>query len=254
MIIIKIYHLLPRHAKMNTIWQTCRSEECYVCVPGRVVGLYHQVSVNQSAHWRPGCVLTAQIRLHAKKKKKRKKKKKKRNSCCKNQVLNKLTVRSLISRINMSRDWLSVWCSNFLLQQWRTCHKGAELLFAAPFWTYNLCYLGSKERDENVLLMSQCRNISKWSEHWPGTVCKGWAAQHNPPTSSGARIPSSSSCPLLHHFLSLSLHLQLSSSTRKDWLHTGEVILVEATFFFIVKQFVTFVCERCYINNLTYLL
>lgn len=204
----------------------------YVCVPGRVVGLYQQVFLNQSAHRRPGCVLTAQVRLQAQKKK--------RNSCCKNQVLNKLTVSSLISR----------WRSNFLLQQQRTCHKGAELLFAAPFWTYNLCYLGSKEREENVLLVSQCRNISKWSEHWPATVCKGWAAQHNLPTSSGARIPSSSSCPLLHHFLSLSLHLQLSSSTRKDYTHSGKIrgkiILIESHFF-IIKHFVFYI--RCYINK-----
>lgn len=169
----------------------------------------------------------------------KKKKKKKRNGCCKNQVLNKLTVSSLISRIE---SWLSVRCSNFLLQQRRTCHKGAELLFAALFWTYNLCYLGSKEREENVLLMSQCINISKWSEHWPATVCKGWAAQHNPPTSSGACIPSSSSCPLLHHFLSLSLHLQLSSSTRKDWLHTqwkdSRWCYPCWSHFFIIKHFV----------------
>lgn len=215
-----MYHLLPRHAKMNTIWQTCRSEECYACT---CVCTWQGCGSLSPGFSESKCSLKTRLCIYCPDPaacKKERRKKKKWNSCCKNQVLNKLIVSSLILQINMGRDWLSVRCCNFLLQQRRTCHKGAELLFAAPFWTYNLCYLGSKEREENVLLMSQCRNISKWSEHWPATVCKGWAAQHNPPTSSGARIPSSSSCPLLHHFLSLSLHLQLSSSTRKDWLHT----------------------------------
>lgn len=36
------------------------------CVPGRVVGLQHQVPLNQSAHGRPGRVLTAHVRLDEK--------------------------------------------------------------------------------------------------------------------------------------------------------------------------------------------
>lgn len=54
------------------------------------------------------------------------------------------------------------------------------------------------------------------------SVCKGWAAQRDPLTSSGARIPSFSSC--LHPSLCLSLHFQQSSSTKEKMGHSVEIV------------------------------